>query len=72
MGEIDSVNHWQVRDHQSLCATVQKTPHITAYCNSPAHESSSGGLAFDPHTVDRGSKVVPFPVAPYITEMTCV
>ena len=68
----DGVNRWQVRDHQSLCAAVQKTPHITAYCNSPAHESSSGGLAFDPRTVGHDGKVVPFPVSPCIMEMTCV
>lgn len=68
----DDVSHWQVSDRQSLCISVQKTPHITAYCNFPDHESSSGRLAFDPHTVACPSKVVPFPVSPLSMEMTYV
>lgn len=46
--EGDGVNHLRVRDNQSLHFAVQKMPCITAYYNSPAHKSSSGGLAFDP------------------------
>lgn len=69
-GGGDGVNLWQVRDH-SVFVPLQRTPHITAYCNPLAHESHSEGLAFDPCSIGHDSKVLPFPVSICVTEITC-